>query len=355
MADPLGLTGNKLGGYDVEEFISSGAFAFVYAASRPGNPRRFALKILNPSAGAQQILEFENEGSLLFKLSDCSGVVDILESLEEPTVVTGQGGLRLSIRLRFHVLGRADGCLTELLADVSSLDWPSRLSLFRGLVLGVHQMHLRSIVHRDLKAANALLYLTGGGVAARISDLGRSRDLGDPASVPPLVYRFTRGDPDFTPPEFLWYLGEDTPLGHRCADLYGLGSMLFELTLGHGLTSAALFPLQALIVPDLSLSDHQRAQTYRARLAEVRAWLEPHFQLFEQAAPSAIRPQAGQLLRQLCDPDPAARLPRVRPGHRAPRQDELNWLLNRVDMLRLTIRNSLRQQETLMTRKGVRA
>ncbi len=353
--DPLGLVGMTLGGYNVERFMSSGAFAFVYAATQSTSGLPVALKILNPAAGALQILEFENEGSLLFKLSRSRGVIDIHESLDETQTVTTTSGIRLPLRLRFHVLARADGCLDELIADARALDWPSRLSLFRDVSLGVHQMHSAQVVHRDLKGANALLFLrANGGVRSVVCDLGRARDLQESASAIPVAYAVGRGDPNYAPPEFLWHLGRDNPITHVCADLYGLGSLLFELTTGFGISSVVLFPQLPLIVSDQSLPPDRREAVYSARLPEIRSWFQPAYDLFADASPGCIRPQAIALLRQLCDPDPNARLPQLRPGHRAARPNALAWLLTRADILRLTLANHDRQQRRLRERKGTR-
>jgi len=351
--DPLGLIGNSFGGYNVAGYCGSGAFAYVYRATQPGTTASVALKILNPRAGAEQMLEFENEGTLLFKLSGCRAVVDIIESSEELTQVSASGGVAFPVRLRFHVLRLADGCLDELVADVSALDWPSRLSLLRNLVLGVHQMHGKGLVHRDLKAANSLLFLTTDGVEARVADLGRSRDLAENPQVSPRRYQSTRGDPNFAPPELLWALGEDRPIVHRCADLYGLGSLLFELTLGQSITAIALFPHSTIFMADYSLDPQQRLLSYRSRIPEIRSWFEPSFELFEAATPASLRPQAGQLIRQLCDPDPMKRLPQTKPGRRGERLDGLNWLLRRVDILRLTLNNNLRQQQRVHSQKRI--
>ena len=349
-ADPLGLAGSDLAGYRVGGFLGDGAFAFVYAATSPSGEER-ALKILNPRAGAQQILEFENEGTLLLQLAHCSGVVEIFESLDVPATVAQAGGGTFSIRLRFHVLRRAAGSMDELAASAQRLDWPSRLSLFRNVTLGVHQAHLSDVVHRDLKCANCLLFLEGGSLTARLADFGRSRSLSAPPAAHPMLYEWPRGDPVFAPPELLSGLGFDTPETHRCADLYGLGSLLFELTFGQGITGLALQPRMAVIDSTASLPALKRQAAYAGQVSEIRGWYEPFFAAFENTCPGSIRGAAGALLRQLCDPDPSRRLPAVAPGRRAQRANELQWLLRRVDSLRLALRNDIKQRQRLAIKK----
>lgn len=287
-------------------------------------------------------------------MTGARGVVDILDAGDVTVNVVVAGGVaQFAVKLQYHVLELAEGSLDELLIGLSALDWPSRLALFRNIVLGVHQMHGKQLVHRDLKAANCLLFAEGSGLTAKLSDLGRSRDLSQAPGTLPLDYVYGRGDPDFAPPELLWGLGDDSPLTHRCADLYGLGSVLCELAVGQGITGLALFPQAATVMAHRSLPPAQRRAAYQARLAEIRDWYHPIFQIFDAAAPAAIRQHAGRLIRQLCDPEPQRRLPQVALGKRAPRPNDLCWLLDRVDVLRLTLGNAIRQAQGLYSRKGV--
>lgn len=353
-ADPLGIVAQQLGVYRVDDFRSSGAFAFVYAATHTPSGATVALKLLNPNAGWPQQREFDNEGNLLLKMSGSSAVVGLLDSdVVTVQVVATAGAASFPVKLRYHVLELADGCLDELIADLSHLDWPSRLALFRDAVLGIHQLHNRHVVHRDLKSPNCLLFREGGEVRVKVGDLGRARDLQQPAGAVPLDYVFGRGDPDFAPPEFLWGLGDDSPDTHRRADLYGLGSLLFELGVGQGITGLAVFPQAQHVLAHHQLAATQRSAAYRARLAEIRGWYEGPFRLFEAAVPKSIRPHASRLVRLLCDPDPRLRVPQVAPGRRSLPTDGLPWLLHRADVLRLTLRNDIRQTERLRSRKGV--
>jgi eukaryotic-like serine/threonine-protein kinase len=349
--DPLNIVGNALGDYEIVAFLGAGAFGFVYEALVTGTDTSVALKILSPNAVWQQLREFNNEADLLLKMTGARAVVDIFDTGDQTVNVVAGGIAQFAYRLRYHVLELAEGSLDELLTDLQDLDWPSRLGLFRDVVLGVHQMHQRRIVHRDLKAANCLLFPQGNGLAVKLSDLGRSRDLNERPGASPDEYTFGRGDPNFAPPEMLFGAAVDSAMCHRCADLHGIGSVFFELAVGQGITGIALFPHSAKVMAHRSLPDAQRRAQYQADLAEVRSWYEPAFDLFDAAIPKAIRQQGGQLLRQLCDPDPEKRLPRVALGKRAVRPDELCWLLRRTDILRLTLNNDIRQKQRLRSRK----
>lgn len=237
--------GRTLNEYLIHRYRGKGAFSFVYEAEHLPTGTQVALKVLKPTATIDQIREFDNEGELLVKLSGARRVVNILDSQTASLDVLLFGSASpLTIAVRFHVLELASGCLDQLVAHVDLVPWPERLGLYRDVVLGVHQMHLQSIMHRDLKSSNCLLFEVGfQSLLVKVNDLGRARDLTQAAMASAWAYRVGRGDPNFRPPELLWELGTDDPACHRRADLYGLGCVLFELITGQPIT--ALSPLSS--------------------------------------------------------------------------------------------------------------
>ena len=140
----------------------------------------------------------------------------------------------------------------------------------------------------------------------------------------------------------LWSLGTDQPLCHRCADLYGLGSILYELAVGQGITGVALFSRSATIQGDEQLlPDEQRILQYR-EIGTTKSdhGLNPRTKLARHSIPIAIRKLTLDLIAQLCDPDPMARLPRSAIGKRHHVPGDLQWLIRRVDILIKTLANS---------------
>jgi serine/threonine protein kinase len=349
--DPLQIVGRFLGGYSVVAYLDSGAFGFVYAAQESATGADVALKILHPRAQAPEHQEFDNEANLLSQLSGASNVVSLLDSGTEDLPIAG---LALSLPLRFHVFELADDSLNVITLDPEAIPWAERLELFRGVVRGVHQMHTRGVVHRDLKSSNCLLFVRSGGVVTKVADLGRSRQLRAPATRDVITYRFTRGDPDFAPPEFLWGLGRDDADTFKRADLYGLGSLFFELAVGQGMTSLVGPALQPRHPPWM-LDPNSCAAIYTGELARLRAAYEQSFTVFAEAVPAAIRPQAVALVRQLCDPDPTRRMPANLRGRLVSPDPGMNWLLRRTDILRRTLKNAADQESQQLQRKGARA
>jgi serine/threonine protein kinase len=344
--------GQTLQGYRVDTYLAQGGFGLVFTGTEVASGRSVALKMLSQTAPPEQQIEFSTEGDLLHQLQKASGVVNYIAQGAEPVIVTVPGtGAQVPLMARFIVLELAAGCLEELLVNRHRLEWSERLQLFRGVVLGVHQMHLAGVVHRDLKAANCLLFISGRNrTTCKISDLGRSRDLSKPPRFTAADYLHGRGDLRFAPPELLWLQGTDDPQKWRYGDLYGLGSVLFETATGQGITGVALGSGPARVGVMRRMTPAARAADFAGRREELRGRYEIAFEMFAAELPPVLRQPGTTLLRQLCDPDPACRLPRIAPGRRS-QGDGLEWLLNRVSIFSKTLYKAELQAARLAQRK----
>jgi eukaryotic-like serine/threonine-protein kinase len=332
------LSGKTLADYLVRDYRGSGAFAHVFNAENVRTGAQVALKVLDPGAGTAQHREFDNEGDLLKALLRASAVVNIEDTLlaqvSIPIATPGGGATNISIPVRFHVLERADKCLDELLIYRQSLDWGAKLTLYRQAALGIHQMHLAHVAHRDSKAENCLVFLRSrNNVDVKISDLGRSRDLRQSAAAGPREYQWGRGDPSFAPPEMLWLLGTGTPECHIRADLYGIGSVLYEVATGQGLTAVALGSAIPYMNRASAWTIAQRQANYLSELSNLRLALDGALTLLDSEVPSHLRRYFLRLLRQLCDPDPIRRDKMIRVGQRNMSEPDLQWLLREIDLM----------------------
>jgi eukaryotic-like serine/threonine-protein kinase len=300
------LIGGTFDDYQIVSYIGRGGFALVFEAVELTTRRAVALKVLPPS-DPEPSLEFQREGVLLSRLSGSSNVVTLHKTDRLSINITIAGGQQIPVQMPFHVLELAQGCLEELVLHRDKLEWVERLRLWRGVVLGVHQMHLREIVHRDLKSENCLLFVRPKNhTDCKVTDLGRSRHLPSPPLHNQQQYLTGLGDLRFAPPEFLAWQGDDSKKAHTCSDLYGLGSVLFELATGQGITVMSLGFGPEVVRANLSML--QRGQMID--LSGLRSEFESAFRMFESSVPAVIRPQTTALLRQLCDPEPVARLPK---------------------------------------------
>ena len=193
------------GTYLVGGLIGSGGFGGVFEGVDQSTREDVAIKVLafnGRPANAQ--IEFEAEIELLGLLVACSNIVTLLDKgIYNVSLTTS--GLVFPVQLPFMVLDRAAVGLEDLLAHRHKLSWLDRLRLYRDIVKGNHQMHLKRLVHRDLKSANALVYEQEPTGASPIS--GEARTLASLRAFHPTNTRPAE-ELRFAPPELLWGLGE---------------------------------------------------------------------------------------------------------------------------------------------------
>jgi len=342
------LTGQQLGGYILDGYLGGGGFGMVFAAHHATTGAEVAVKVLDPSGAndANTVADFDNEGVLLKKLVRRSHVINWHETSTATVPVTlGVGATVATVQLpfKYHVIARASGVLDEITSDPSLLnemDWLERLSHWRGVILGVHQMHLSTVAHRDLKAENCLL-MAGlkNSVEIRLTDLGRSKDFSTPPRYVVEEYLQGRGDKRHAAPECLLLLAGSTEADFRLADLYGIGSVLAELATGQSMTALAL-NWQDVI--------QQAMIDFRAGIQIDPGVLRPRYnRAFEEVArhvPPVIQKEVTDLLGQLCDPVAADRLPKAF-GRRPLKTDGLQWLLRRADIAHRRLEAHIKQKQ----------
>jgi serine/threonine protein kinase len=93
----------------------------------------------------------------------------------------------------------------------------------------VQRIHARRIAHRDLKPSNFLITLGG---AVKLSDFGTARSLTGPQTAILQAYTDPPGDTRYASPELIAGLHDEYPEFGFDADVFALGSVLFELLTG---------------------------------------------------------------------------------------------------------------------------
>jgi eukaryotic-like serine/threonine-protein kinase len=211
-------------GYELKSIIGRGGMGEVWLAHDPAMERDVALKRMladrpTPDAEARFLREAK-----------------IQARLDHPAIVpVHELGRDLAGRPYFAMKRLAGTTLAELLQEGGS-----QQRMLRALVdvcLAIALAHTRRIVHRDLKPANIMLgdygevYVLDWGVA-RIMERASTnqRDLPSPSQDLGTQAGQLLGTPGYMAPEQV--LGEDVG---PPADVYALGSILFEILAGEPL------------------------------------------------------------------------------------------------------------------------
>lgn len=173
------------------------------------------------------------------------------------------------------------------------------LDLMHNTTVAIQQLHNRQIAHLDVKPSNVLIF---GQQGAKLADLGRSIKKDQPSPLDALI---CVGDPKYAPPETFYHDTQPEWNTHRLGcDFYLLGNLIFFLLFGHSITQIVLnrlYIFNPLLHPTNQSASYEEALPFVNRIflhliQEIRENLE-----FNPAS------EIVNILRQLCDPDPAIR------------------------------------------------
>jgi eukaryotic-like serine/threonine-protein kinase len=210
--------GIDIGPYRLLKLIDKGKFAAVYQAQHRFLGTVSAIKMLNPGQDTpfQDALAKEARIQARIVHRHVARVVD-----------AGSWRGRL-----YLVMDWVEGPLLSQMIDNKEIrDVDHALSLFQGLVRGVHAMHRRLVVHRDLKPTNVMVRQIGRREEPVVIDFGLAKILrpGEAPRAEGLSVEFhTLGTAEYMAPEQVTNAGE---VDQR-ADLFSLGVILYELLTG---------------------------------------------------------------------------------------------------------------------------
>lgn len=326
------LQGRQLHQYLIGDYLGGGEFSLVFKGQDLNTGKPVAVKILPPAPSSGVLFEFLREADLLAKLQAASNVVNLRGTGIYKVSIQQQGnpGPLIPLPFHYHALDLAGGTLDDIVRSLANFTLAERLRLWRSVVRGVHQMHLSEVVHRDLKSSNCLVFPDRDlKERVQVADLGRASDTKLPHHFPTQEYVMGRGDYLFAPPECLYQQAHANRAAWKSADLYGLGSLLFEMVTGQGITSAALGYGPAIVAQ----ARRQPGPRKPVDLSYLLYSFNNAFEQFEVRLPNVVRPLAGPLLRQLCHPVPESRMSKRRLGSREVPASDLQWLLRRADII----------------------
>jgi hypothetical protein len=199
-------------GYRILGELGRGGMGVVYQAWQESLDRPVALKVIlaGEHAGSEERRRFQTEAEAAARLQH-PNIVQVFEVGEH-------------LRRPFFSMELVEG---TSLADRAGGQLPpprTAAALIAALARAVEHAHQRGIVHRDLKPANVLL--TADGIP-KITDFGLAKrlDRGDSQTQSGAIL----GTPAYMAPEQA--AGKTKEIG-PAADLYALGTLLYELLVG---------------------------------------------------------------------------------------------------------------------------
>ena len=205
------MIGERIGHLRVIASIGVGGMGAVWHAVDELLDRHVALKVIRPELMSRPGLaeRFRSEAIVLARLQHpCIAALYGLEKRGEEFVM---------------VMEYVDGqTLDTRLSVGGALPWPEATRITRAVLDALDHAHESGVIHRDIKPANVMITRAG---RVKVMDFGIARLVG--------AQRQTRtgaavGTPSYMSPEQL--LGQEVD---GRADVYAVGTLLYELTTGH--------------------------------------------------------------------------------------------------------------------------
>lgn len=217
--------GLKIGKYELEKKLGSGAMGSVYLATDTVLHRKVALKAVGPKVTKTGDFKarFLREARTLAKLNHphVVQIYDVCDG-EQPSPLTGKGFEGQVFAIPYLVTEFVDGeNLYAIIRREGGLPWRRATSLIRQAALGLKAAAEHNLVHRDVKPGNILV----AGEVAKVTDFGLAKvwDGDDSLTRAEIVL----GTPDYMAPE----QAMGRPIDWR-SDQYALGCSLFHVLTG---------------------------------------------------------------------------------------------------------------------------
>lgn len=206
-----GLTGRRIGVYEILEELGRGGMGVVYRAKDRSLDREVAIKVLLPDLSRDEEFErrFVREARAAAKL-DHPNIVQVYTAGRYEDV------LFIAMQL---VKGKT---LAKTLRERGRLPVREALKIVRQACLALAEAHKGSLVHRDIKPNNIMIDETG---RVKIMDFGLMRSSLSREAI-------TRSGEFFGTPEYASPEQCETSVLDGRSDLYSLGAVLYEMLTG---------------------------------------------------------------------------------------------------------------------------
>ncbi len=211
-------TGSRIGPFEVLGELGRGGMGAVFRVRHISTGAPYALKLLLPGlveseSGSQGVARFQREIEALAKLDGHPSIVRLFTH--------GRHGMS-----PYYVMELVEGETLKDACGEKPMDPDRAVRIAISLARAVHHAHVQGVLHRDLKPSNVLLDQTG---TPRILDFGLAKSATDTSLT---KTGEMMGTPGYMSPEQVGAGGEKVVVGPT-TDVYGLGSLLYHLLVGH--------------------------------------------------------------------------------------------------------------------------
>lgn len=274
--------GTVLDGYRIIEKASSTTLGVTYKAQHTESKQYVFLKTLSPKAARKQEVRkrFQRE-------------IDILTRIDHPNLI-GASHVGEHRGLPFFVMDYVLGAdLSRLVREQGPLSIEQAIDYIVQTAKGLGELHLRSVIHRNLKPHALLVDLRGD---LRITNLLLAK-IGDNSLILTDDEDLTTqgesmGSIDYLPPE----QAVDASKADERSDIYALGCTMFYL-----LTGQPPYPMKSSVD---KLMAHRQAPipSLRKLRPDAPAWLDAVCQKMLAKWPADRQQNVSEVIRSLTEP-----------------------------------------------------
>jgi len=285
--NPAGTGGNFSHSYNVVNW-ATGEKAFLKAldfskAFKEADP----VALINKLTG---LFQFEQDVLERCRNKRLSRIINLIDS----GMVPAEEGS--DIPVPYLIMELASGDIYKQL-DFSKINHAVNLRILHSISVALFQLHNNGIAHQDVKPSNVLVIENR---PHKLGDLGRADLRGE--TTPYGLMAFA-GDLSYAAPEVHYKaVSPDWVFKRIASDAYQMGSMIVFLYTQLSMTAI----MKMHIAPEHNWTNW--TQTYREVLPYLYVALEQSIDFFKEFVDDKeLAEKLGELLFQLCDPDPNKR------------------------------------------------
>lgn len=280
----VNLSGTRVDDIEFMELIGSGGEGQIYKVRELDPPKReIAAKMFiipfderSERYNVEQIKRFQDEEMANWaKFPACNNILDFYGAINTKAIIGNCEYLLIGTKMPL-----ANGDLQKyILRNQFNMSKKELRQFLLDITNGIRAAHDVDIAHRDIKAANILLFQDGVTIVPKIMDFGMSTHL--PLSIS------KGGTPEYRPPE--QFDGVNLMIDdYKKGDIYSMGILFYEI-----ITGKLPFHVEYS-------NDNERIANYRNQHLNMSPDMEPIINKTDE--------KMGELIRKMLEKDPAKRI-----------------------------------------------